>query len=158
MKDKVLKIISGGQTGADQGGLKAAKELGIPTGGCAPKGYKTEKGPNMDLMKTYMLHQSSSSSYNPRTEENVSKSDATIIFSAVNSPGSALTENVCKSKGKPFMSVDPYNSNPEEIGSFISGIYEEKGRKIIINVAGNRESKSPGIEETVKDIMLKIFS
>ena len=31
MKDKVLKIISGGQTGADQGGLKAAKELGIPT-------------------------------------------------------------------------------------------------------------------------------
>jgi len=158
MKEKILKVISGGQTGADQGGLKAAKELGIPTGGCAPKGYKTENGPNLNLMKEYMLHQSPSSSYNPRTEENVSKSDVTIIFSAVNSPGSALTENFCKFKGKPFMSVDPYNSNPEEIGSFISGIYEEKGRKIIINVAGNRESKSPGIEETVKDIMLKIFS
>lgn len=95
-------------------------------------------------MKTYMLHQSSSSSYNHRTEENVSKSDATIIFSVVNSPGPSLTENICKSKGKPFISVDPYNSNPEEIGSFISGIYEEKGRKVIVNIAGNRESKSPG--------------
>jgi hypothetical protein len=158
MKEKILKIISGGQTGADQGGLKAAKELGIPTGGCAPKGYKTENGPDPNLMNDYMLYQSTSSSYNPRTEENVSKSDATIIFSAVNSPGSALTENICKSKGKPFISVDPYNTNPEEIGSFISGIYEEKGGKIIVNIAGNRESKSPGIQDEVKNLMLKIFS
>ena len=29
-------IVSGGQTGADQGGLEAAKEAGIRTGGWAP--------------------------------------------------------------------------------------------------------------------------
>jgi len=158
MKDKILKIISGGQTGADQGGLKAAKELGIPTGGCAPKGYETEKGPNIDLRNTYMLHQSASSSYNPRTEENISKSDATIIFSTVKSRGSQLTEKICKSKGKPYISVDPYSPNPEEIGMFIGNIYEEKGRKLIVNIAGNRESKSPGIEEEVKNLMVKFFS
>ena len=34
-----LKIISGGQTGADRGALEGARKAGIPTGGTAPKGY-----------------------------------------------------------------------------------------------------------------------
>jgi hypothetical protein len=32
------RVISGGQTGADQAGLAAAKRLGVPTGGFMPKG------------------------------------------------------------------------------------------------------------------------
>ena len=39
------KIISGGQTGVDQAALRAAKACGIPTGGWAPKGWRTEDGP-----------------------------------------------------------------------------------------------------------------
>ena len=35
----------GGQTGADQGGLRAARACGIPTGGWAPRGWQTEDGP-----------------------------------------------------------------------------------------------------------------
>jgi len=38
-------IVSGGQTGADQAGLRAAKAAGIETGGWAPHGWTTEKGP-----------------------------------------------------------------------------------------------------------------
>jgi len=38
------KIISGGQTGADQAALDAAIELGIPHGGWIPKGRLTEAG------------------------------------------------------------------------------------------------------------------
>ena len=34
------RIISGGQTGADRGGLDAAIELGIPHGGWCPKGRR----------------------------------------------------------------------------------------------------------------------
>jgi hypothetical protein len=34
------KLISGGQTGADQGALDAALELGHPCGGWCPKGRK----------------------------------------------------------------------------------------------------------------------
>jgi hypothetical protein len=30
----IAKIVSGGQTGADRGGLDAAIDLGIPHGGC----------------------------------------------------------------------------------------------------------------------------
>ena len=40
-----MKIISGGQTGADQAALDAAIELTIPYGGWLPKGRKTEDGP-----------------------------------------------------------------------------------------------------------------
>jgi hypothetical protein len=36
------RVISGGQTGADQGGLRAARACGIPTGGWAPRGWLTE--------------------------------------------------------------------------------------------------------------------
>lgn len=39
----MIKIISGGQTGADMGGLEAAREYGFPTGGYAPKGWMTER-------------------------------------------------------------------------------------------------------------------
>ncbi len=41
----LTKIISGGQTGADQAALDAAIELGIPHGGWIPKERLTEAGP-----------------------------------------------------------------------------------------------------------------
>ncbi len=41
--------ISGGQSGADFGGLLAAKRCGIPTGGKIPKGFLTENGPKPEL-------------------------------------------------------------------------------------------------------------
>jgi hypothetical protein len=41
----IKKIISGGQTGADQAALDTAIELGIPHGGWIPKGRITEADP-----------------------------------------------------------------------------------------------------------------
>ena len=39
-----LKIVSGAQTGVDQGGLLAAIDLGLEWGGWVPKGWRTENG------------------------------------------------------------------------------------------------------------------
>ena len=39
-----LKIVSGAQTGVDQGGLLAAIDLGLEWGGWVPKGWRTEIG------------------------------------------------------------------------------------------------------------------
>lgn len=39
------RIVSGGQTGADQAALRAARAAGLPTGGWAPRGWLTEEGP-----------------------------------------------------------------------------------------------------------------
>jgi len=49
------RIISGGQTGADLGGLVGARRIGIETGGTAPRGYKTEKGSQVDALKAFGL-------------------------------------------------------------------------------------------------------
>ena len=39
-----LKIVSGAQTGVDQGGLLTAIDLGLEWGGWVPKGWRTETG------------------------------------------------------------------------------------------------------------------
>lgn len=49
------QLISGGQTGADQGALSAAFGLGIPVGGWMPLGYQTELGPQPNIAELYGL-------------------------------------------------------------------------------------------------------
>ncbi len=50
-----IRVISGGQIGADIGGLSAAKSLGLHTGGYAPVNFSTMKGPMLSLSKEYGL-------------------------------------------------------------------------------------------------------
>ena len=44
-----IKVISGGQVGADRIGLEEAKKLGFETGGTAPHKYLTSKGSDLSL-------------------------------------------------------------------------------------------------------------
>ena len=48
-----LKIISGGQSGADQAGWRAARRLGLPTGGWMPRGFLTEDGPRPEFAREH---------------------------------------------------------------------------------------------------------
>jgi hypothetical protein len=159
MKEFVLKIVSGGQTGVDMGALKAAKNKGIPTGGCLPKGCKTENGIDYTLKIKFNMYESPSSNYKHRTEENVRKTDATVIISDVKSRGSELTKFLCENFEKDYLLIDPKDEKaPLKILDFVKQISFKKGRKIILNVAGNRESKSPGIERKTTEILEKCFS
>jgi len=159
MKASILKIISGGQTGADIGGLKAAKAAGIRTGGCAPKGYLTECGSNNKLRTEFGLHQSDSEKYPKRTAENISKSDATIIFGNKNSRGSTLAIKVCETLRKPYLLVASSEIESHvTISNFIARLQLEKGMSLIVNIAGNRESSNPGMENHVIKVLSKVFS
>ncbi|CAB9496551.1 expressed unknown protein [Seminavis robusta] len=73
-----LKIISGGQTGADLAALIAAKAVGLETGGTASEGFQTEMGANVDLRRVYGL--TAEGSYKARTKKNVDDADATIVL------------------------------------------------------------------------------
>lgn len=158
MKRQILKVISGGQTGADEAGLIAAKLVGIPTGGCAPKGFKTEKGSNSNLGITFGLYESASSDYPERTKENVSKSDCTIIFTKDSSPGSVLTKNTCKLRKKPYLWIDPLSPEVESsVTDFLNEVIKLKNGPIIVNIAGNRESKYPGIGKKIVSILTEVF-
>ena len=72
-----MKIISGGQTGADRAALDVALKFGIPHAGWIPKGRKAEDGP---LPEKYQLQEMPTDSYEARTEKNVPDSDGTLII------------------------------------------------------------------------------
>lgn len=125
-----LQIISGGQTGIDTMALEVAKELNIPTGGTAAKGYRTENGFSSSL-KDYGLVESFHANYKYRTRTNIIDSDGTIIFGDINSPGSRETVNCTDDILKPCL----VNPSPIEMFTFIN-----LNRIKILNVAGNRLS------------------
>lgn len=76
---QLTTVISGGQTGADQAGLAAAKFLDYRTGGRCPKGYLTELGAE-PWLREFGLVETSSPGYRSRTLANVQVSDGTVIF------------------------------------------------------------------------------
>ena len=128
-----LTVISGGQTGVDQLGLKIAKELNLATGGWAPKGWMTEAGSAEALLRSYGLKEHSSSDYPARTEANVRAADLTLIFSDNLGPGSKLTIRLCKKYGKPYM-LWPL-------------AHDLNGRDVkVVNIAGTRSISAADLE------------
>lgn len=158
MRTIISKVISGGQTGADKGGLIAARNHKIPTGGTAPYGYNTEAGPDESL-KSYGLRQWATNDYRVRTRLNIQDSDITVVLSSnPDSPGSRLTLETCKSMGKDVVLVSPDDELAvEKIAWAILNSALKKKSAVCVNVAGNRESKSRGIEARTTQIMGEVF-
>jgi hypothetical protein len=147
-----LKIISGGQSGADMGGLKAARACGIPTGGVAPKDYYMENGANTDLRDVYHL-EDIGMSIRERTIENVHRAHATLIFAdRPSSPGTKLTLNTCRRFGK----AGYLNPDAEHICKLLDKMGMEYP-ELVVNIAGNRESVAPGIEERTERVLTEAF-
>jgi len=147
------KIISGGQTGADQGGLEAGRRLGLKTGGTAPMGWRTEDGPQPRLLMSYGLVECGLPGYPARTRINVQNSDLTVIFGNPRSPGSRLTLDLCIQLKKCHL----LNPIQDELAKFIDSMSTliDNMPIRILNVAGNRESKSPGIQKRVREYLVK---
>jgi len=134
------RIVSGGQTGVDRGALDAAIELGIPHGGWCPRGRLAEDGRIPDR---YELTETVSPDYAVRTEQNVLEADATLILCrGPISGGTALTQRLAEAHGKPCRVVDL--SEAVDLAG-IRGWLDEHA-VAILNVAGPRESQSPGIQ------------
>lgn len=130
------KIISGGQCGADKGGLEGARRSGVATGGTAPKGWRTLNGPDLDLI-AFGLKEDTSISYVPRTKANVCDSDGTLIISSrTESAGTVLTLRFCRQNNKPHMMIHPneHQTRFEEVCKWV-----EDNQIYTLNVAGNRD-------------------
>jgi hypothetical protein len=154
VKTPIKKIISGFQTGADIAGNQIAKELGLKTGGTAPKGFFTAEGNKPNYAKEYNAVEISDAQtkaytgrekrFGPRTEQNVLNADGTVIFGNVDSPGSKLTSNLARKHNKALIK----NPTAEQLNNWLVENNIET-----LNVAGNREGKTPGINKKVKDII-----
>lgn len=135
----ITKVCSGGQTGADQGGLRAAFELGIPTGGWAPRGFQTSLGPEPRLGTMYGLVEHKSG-YAARTFANVRDSCGTIRLAVdFNSAGEKCTLRAIQQYKKPYFDVDL--NKPTTI--YLARYWIEENNIRILNVAGNSE-RYPG--------------
>jgi hypothetical protein len=162
----LTRIISGGQTGADQAGLEAGRLLGLKTGGWAPSGYRTDAGRNTNLRDTYYLVEHHSSSYPPRTLLNVIESDATLIFGRADSPGTRYTAETCLEHGRGLIEIYWETGHHSEIINsqsrldfVVSQLERFNGRDgkkgvRILNVAGNRERTNPGIYDACRRFLI----
>lgn len=148
------KVISGGQTGADQGALEGALLAGVSTGGYCPKGFKTETGANWDLLHKYHLQETESFGYLTRTQYNVEGSDGTLLIGTLTG-GTAHTRKLCGDYRRPYFHFywpgEITSHDPDIIANWIL-VHEIR----VLNVAGNRESRNPGIYETTRDLILKV--
>lgn len=147
------KIISGGQTGADQGGLDGARHLGITTGGSAPKGYYTETGKNPQLLRdVYGLSEHADWRYPARTKQNVMDSDGTVWVGNTNSAGYRCTKAAAHAVRTTRVYHWIENPTPQELWAWV-----EAHRIRTLNVAGNRESTNPGIFDQTRTLIVEAF-
>lgn len=144
------KIVSGAQTGADRAALDFAIEYGIEHGGWVPEGRLAEDG---IVPSHYRVSELPGGDYPRRTEKNVEDSDGTLIVSGRElTGGSLLTRQMAEKHAKPCLHVN--------LGSVIVfdaaiDVYEWLVAHgiMVLNVAGPRASKDPGIYDVTRSIL-----
>lgn len=145
------KIISGGQSGVDRAALDAALAGSFPCGGWVPKGRQAEDGAIPDR---YPVDECGLGGSEERTRLNVRDSDATLILTRGQGPaglsnGTGLTVEWAETLSKPYLVVDlDQPTDPDGVAQWLHG-----AAILVLNVAGPRESTSPGIYQPARDFI-----
>ena len=151
----LVKIVSGGQTGADRAALDWAIARALPHGGWCPRGRKAEDG---TIAAAYRLTETPSDSYMQRTEWNVRDSDGTAILSL--SPtltgGSRLTVELAQQHGKPWLHLSK-DASKGNSGERLRRFVQEHHIRVL-NVAGPRASTEAAIGEFVRSTLDLAFA
>jgi len=143
---RVARIISGGQTGADRAALDFAIAAGVPYGGWVPRGgWAEDHVESPGLLQRYP-HLVAAESDDPlvRSRLNVKDADATVVvrLGPARSPGTSATWRAAQLLDRPLLDVDLLEQRPTEaLHAFLRGF----NSLIVLNVAGPRESESPGL-------------
>lgn len=146
------RVITGGQTGADSGAIVAAHDAGIPVGGWAARGWMTEDGPFPQLRALGLL-EAPRPGYSFRRRLNVRDCDGSLLFGDATSPGSRGLIKDCREMGKPLMHVEAGQTRPSQVVAFL----DDNPHIKVLLVAGNRESRSPGIGARVERFLAEVF-
>ena len=150
----VLKIVSGGQTGADRAALDFAIDEKIDHGGWVPAGRRAEDGPPA---AHYGLRETPSGDYGQRTGWNVRDSDATLLVSlGLLTGGSALTQTFAMRYEKPVFHADCSAMELQGPVEAVRGWLKATQPKVL-NVAGPRESTTAGIYEVTRNLLERVF-
>lgn len=146
----IEKIVSGGQTGVDRAALDWALQHGVAHGGWCPKGRLAVDGL---LPERYLLRETDSAGYRQRTKLNIRDSDATLIFNTgVLDGGTLQTVRFVQTLGKPHLVAQLDDLAQENMLRRIRAWLVD-GQFSVLNVAGPREEKRPGIYASVAGLL-----
>jgi Circularly permutated YpsA SLOG family len=155
-----MKIISGGQTGADRAALDVAIERSMPWGGWCPKGGWAEDFPDPPglLHKYPKLKETALSRPAQRTEWNVRDSDVLLIIADREglsvSHGTRRAQEWASRYGKPLLVIDV--SRPDaiaEVAEWLGAQCKRFGAGMALGIGGPRESEAPGIYASARELL-----
>jgi hypothetical protein len=152
----ITRIVCGFQTGADRGGADAGLFCSTPVGGWVPRGRRAEDG---TIPAKYDCKETVSEEYLPRTEANVVDSDATLVFTVgALTGGSRMTVEFAVKHHRPHLHVDLAALSREQcVERVVQWLGFKCPASCALNVAGSRESKSPGIHDLVQSRMVDVI-
>lgn len=160
MKRNEIKIVSGGQTGVDQGALHAAIDLGLAWGGWAPKGWRAENG-TIPLPYRENMQEHASANYLGRTRRNVIDSHATLIITNTYplTGGTLKTRFFCQEAMRSHFVValgeaDAVGKVQRWLAQFFT---QEHPVPFVLNVAGPRESKASGTQKRTRRFLVEVL-
>lgn len=155
----IEQVVSGGQTGVDQAGLRAASEAGIAVGGFCPKGGLDEN--KACILDQYpSLKEAKTSDPDERTKLNIDHSDGTLILvpslplADTIRDGTRLTISYAEQQQKPNLTISL--AEKEHTIERIQDWLTQHDIKIL-NVAGPRESNAPGIYQSACNLFQELF-
>jgi hypothetical protein len=157
---RVRRIVSGGQTGVDRAALDFALENGVDYGGWCPNGGWAEDFPHPPgLIARYPhLRETPASDPRQRTEWNVRDSSLTLILLAADDlqrfMGTRAAYEAAQALGRPCRIV------LTDASGAVAGTQQWLDENLadgVLNVAGPRESESPGIYSVAKSFLASVF-
>ena len=155
VKIQLIKMVSGGQTGADRAALDCAIQFGLEHGGWCPAGRIAEDGV---IPQHYQLNELAEAGYKQRTRQNIIDSDGTLILNLSELDGGTLaTTRLAKHLQKPYLVVQLDSDVLEDdVARVISWLAQSQIK--VLNVAGARESKRQGSYQFCSDFLHRLFT
>ena len=157
----IVKIISGGQSGVDRAALDIARLRSIAYGGWCPKGGRAEDFPEPPglLVEYPLLRETPGAAPSQRTAWNVRDSDGVLILTRAGgigcSPGTVYTQEQAQVLCKPVMVVNIGKcGSVDRVRAWLRGLPEAS----ILNIAGPRESESPGIYDAACNFLDRVLA
>lgn len=150
-----LRIVSGGQTGADRAALDVALELGLPTGGWVSAGRLAEDG---RIPPVYPgLREAPSDDPALRTELNVADADGTlVVLHGEPAGGTRLTIELARRRRKPLLVLDFDGLSTERAAARVSDWLEDNDIGVL-NVAGPRASEDATIYSSAAELLRRVL-
>ena len=154
-----VRIVSGGQTGADRAALDAALVRHLEYAGWCPAGGWAEDLPEPPgLLAAYpLLRATPERDPAVRTARNVAESDATVVLALAgldHSPGTRLVLRLAQDLGRPHVVCRA--GDPDPFAAWLETL-RVTDATLSLNVAGPRESEDPGVYAAARSTLEQVL-